>query len=304
VEYDSIQVHNLPDFLVFCTYKQKKRGVPIILDLHDLMPEFFAGRFSESNSLLARLILWQESKSCNFADHVITVSEHWRQALIKPGVPPIKCSLVMNVADCTIFHPPENLPNKPLQNHGFRLIYHGSMVRRYGIDLIVQAVSQLREEIPGIHLSLVGQGEFLPDIIKIVDELELHSHVSIEPKHLAEELPEIILACDLGVTPYRNDVFTDGLLPTKLMEYAALGLPVVASRTTAIRDHFSGMNVEFFEPGDVADLSRVILSLYKNPDHLAELRKGCREYLERYDWSKISSEYVCLVKNLYVYQPA
>ncbi|NJD59048.1 MAG: glycosyltransferase family 4 protein, partial [Anaerolineae bacterium] len=152
-QYDSIQVHNMPEFLVFCAYKQKKRGVPIILDLHDLMPEFFAGRFSESSALLSRLILWQERKSCNFADHVITVSEHWRQALIKRGVPPSKCSLVMNVADSTIFHPRDNLPYKKQQGHGFRLIYHGSMVRRYGIDLVVQAVNQLREEIPGIHLS-------------------------------------------------------------------------------------------------------------------------------------------------------
>lgn len=301
-QYDSIQVHNLPDFLVFCAYKQKKRGVPIILDLHDLMPEFFAGRFSESSALLSRLILWQERKSCNFADHVITVSEHWRQALIKRGVPPSKCSLVMNVADSTIFHPRDNLPYKKQQGHGFRLIYHGSMVRRYGIDLVVQAVNQLREEIPGIHLSLIGQGEFLRDVIAMLDELKLHSHVSIEPKHLAEELPQMILACDLGIVPYRNDVFTDGLLPTKLMEYAALGLPVVASRTTAMRDHFSGMNVDFFEPGDVADLCRVIRSLYQNPAQLADLRKGCRGYLERYDWSKISSEYVSLVKNIDTYQ--
>ena len=44
--YDVIQVHNLPDYLVFCAFLPKLFGVPIILDLHDLMPEFFAGRLS------------------------------------------------------------------------------------------------------------------------------------------------------------------------------------------------------------------------------------------------------------------
>ena len=43
--YDTIQVHNLPDFLVFCAIVPKIQGVPVILDLHDLMPEFFRGRF-------------------------------------------------------------------------------------------------------------------------------------------------------------------------------------------------------------------------------------------------------------------
>ena len=296
--YDFIQVHNLPDFLIFCTYQQKRRHVPVILDLHDLMPEFFAGRFSNSTSLLARLIRWQERRSCQYADHVITVSEHWRRALIKRGVPAEKCSVVLNVADTSIFHPPTNPAPRLPDDHTFRLIYHGSMVQRYGLDLAVQAVDRLHSVIPGIHLSLVGQGEYLPHIMALVDRLSLHDHVTFEPKRLAEELPGLILSHDLGIVPYRNDVFTDGLLPTKLMEYAALGLPVIASSTTAIRDHFSGMNVEFFEPGNVDDLVRVIQALYSQPARLADLRQGCQKYAEQYNWTTISSEYVALVDHL------
>jgi glycosyltransferase involved in cell wall biosynthesis len=297
-KYDSIQVHNLPDFLVFCTYFQKRRGVPVILDLHDLMPEFFAGRFGSGSALLAKLIRWQERISCKYADHVITVSKHWRQALVQRGVPAKKCSVVMNVADSNIFQASVSSPQSIPRDHGLRMIYHGTMVYRYGLDLAVHAVSRLATEIPGIHLSLVGQGEFLPDIVKLVDQLHLKSHVSIEPSHLVEELPGIILANDLGIVPYRNDIFTDGLLPTKLMEYASLGIPVVASKTTAIQAYFNGMNVEFFEPGDLDDLVQVIRSLNKNPDRMEDLRDGCEIYNKNYDWSRISAEYVALVQGL------
>lgn len=107
-KYSTIQVHNLPDFLVFCTLIPKLLGVPIILDLHDLMPEFYAGRFGHGTSFSARLIRLQEQMACRFADHVITVSEHWREALIERGVPAKKCSVVMNVADDHIFYPPSN----------------------------------------------------------------------------------------------------------------------------------------------------------------------------------------------------
>ncbi len=74
-------MHNLPDFLVFSALPTKLRGVPVILDLHDLMPEFFAGRFGSGRAAawIGRLVRLQERVSCRFADHVITVSEHWRR---------------------------------------------------------------------------------------------------------------------------------------------------------------------------------------------------------------------------------
>ena len=116
--------------------------------------------------------------------------------------------------------------------------------------------------------------------------------------HLAEELPDIIRSCDLGVVPYRSDVFTDGLLPTKLMEYAALGLPAVAARTTAIQAYFSDTNTEFFEPGNVDDLARCILRLYHNPDRMAELARGSQNFNQRYNWTNISAEYVAVIDGL------
>jgi glycosyltransferase involved in cell wall biosynthesis len=297
--YDVVQVHNLPDFLVFCALIPKLSGVLIILDLHDLMPEFYAGHFGQGgNPLLARLIRWQERLACSFSDHVITVSEHWRQALIKRAVPAHKCSVVMNVADENIFHWPEadrpRLPNKD----AFRLIYHGTIVCRYGLDLALRAIDQVRHEIPNIHLTIVGAGDYKPTLIRMTQELGLNRHVTIDKLHMAEELPEIIRTADVGVVPYRNDVFTDGLLPTKLMEYAALGLPAIAARTTAIEAYFSDSMVEFFEPGDVDDLARCIRMLYKNPERMAELSKGSKKFNERYNWAKISAEYVALVERL------
>jgi glycosyltransferase involved in cell wall biosynthesis len=296
--YDTIQVHNLPDFLVFCALIPKLLGVPIILDLHDLMPEFYAGRFGRSSSFPAWLIRLQERAACRFADHVITVSEHWRQALIDRGVPAQKCSVVMNVADDQIFRPSNGNEHHVQPRNGFCLIYHGSLHQRYGLDLAVKAIDQLRHEIPGIQLSLVGYGDFLPQLKGMVDTLHLEEHVRIEPLHLAEELPGIICACDLGIVPYRNDVFTDGLLPTKLMEYAALGMPAIAARTTAIEAYFSDANTEFFEPGNVNDLARCILRLYNNPERMAELARGSQKFNRRYSWAKASEEYVSLVEEL------
>jgi glycosyltransferase involved in cell wall biosynthesis len=296
--YGTIQVHNLPDFLVLCALLPKLLGAAVLLDLHDLTPEFYTGRFGQSSSLGARLICLQEQIACRFADHVITVSEHWRQALIRRGVPADKCSVVMNVADDYIFCPANGSHPRAQPRQGFRLIYHGSMHQRYGLDLAVQAIDRVRHEIPGVHLSLVGAGPFLPVLRAMVDTLGLREQVSIEPLRLAEELPEIIRSCDLGVVPYRSDVFTDGLVPTKLMEYAAMELPAIAARTTVIQAYFSDANVEFFEPGNVDDLTRCILMLYHNPERMAALACGSRNFNRRFNWSRIGEAYVSLVDRL------
>ena len=297
--YSSVQVHNLPDFLVFCALIPKLSGVPIILDLHDLMPEFFAGRFAQRpQSLLARLVRWQERMACRFADHVITVSEHWRQALVQRGVPPQKCSVLMNVADPTIFRPADDDQAYLPKGDEFRLIYHGAIVERYGLDLAIRAIGQVRHEIPNVHLTILGSGDFLGALVQMTEDLDLSNNVTFEEVRLAERLPEIIGTANLGIVPNRNDAFTDDLLPTKLMEYAAMGLPAIAARTHAIEAYFHDTMVEFFEPGDVDDLARCIPMLYNSPERLMELARGSKRFNERYNWSKLGAEYVALVEQM------
>jgi glycosyltransferase involved in cell wall biosynthesis len=298
--YDTVQVHNVPDFLVFCALIPKLSGVSVILDLHDLMPELYAGRFGQDRrSLPRRVILWQESQSCRFADHIITVSEHWRQALIERGVPAHKCSVVMNVADHNIFHPPKDGCPRSSNNSQLRMVYHGTIVDRYGMDLVIRAMAKVRHDLPNIHLTILGRGPHVPTLIQFVHELGLEEHVALRDEiRPVEELPGIIRTADVGIVPYRNDVFTDGLLPTKLMEYAALGLPAIAARTTAIEAYFGDSMVEFFEPGDVDDLARCIRMLYEDRERLAELARGSAKFNRRYNWTKISAKYVALVERL------
>jgi glycosyltransferase involved in cell wall biosynthesis len=299
--YQTVQVHNLPDFLVFCALVPKLQGVPVILDLHDLMPEFFAGRFGRERPVVARAIGWQERLSCRFADHVITVSEHWRRALVDRGVPTARCSVVMNLADERIFHraAPTAKPLGSVASGALRLLYHGTVTHRYGLDLAVRAVARLRADISGIRLTILGQGDQMPELVDLVRELHLETHVDLRDQLLhAEALPEVIAAADLGIVPYRDDVFTDGLVPTKLMEYAAMGLPAAAARTSAIEATFGDSAVAYFTPGDVEDLARAVRDLWENADAWAKLAAGTRCFTERHNWTTEGGEYAALVAGL------
>ncbi len=299
--YQTVQLHNLPDFLVFAAWLPKLSGSRTILDIHDLMPEFFQGRYGHDTiSLAVRLVRLQEKLACRFADHVITVSDLWRQTLIGRGVPPDKCSVVMNVADHTVFKHPQEPRAQVSDENGLRLIYHGTLPYRYGVDLALRAVAQVRQQIPNIHLTIHGGGENYPNLVALAEELGLlNRNVLFSTMPVAVgDLPGLIRSADVGLAPYRRDVFTDGIVPTKLMEYAALGMPAIAARTPAIETYFEDTMVEFFTPGDADDLARCILRLNSDREHLSQLAQGAEKFNQRYNWAKLAGDYVDLVERL------
>lgn len=297
--YATVQVHNLPDFLVFSAWFPRLFGAKIILDLHDLMPEFYMSRFQRgADSLPVRLVRLQERLSCWFAHHVITVSHHWQQTLSKRSAPLDKISVVMNVADDTIFRP-DLSRQQPQDGEGLHLIYHGTVTQRYGLDLVVRAMHQLRDTAPNVHLTILGGGDHRPTVARLAEELGLEDRVTFMRKYRpAEELPAVILTADAGVVPYRDDPFTDGLVPTKLLEYAALGMPSIAARTTAIASYFDDTMVEFFKPGNVDDLARCISTLYFDKERRAQLAQGTARFRQKYNWTDISAEYAALLDRL------
>jgi len=299
-KYGTIQAHNLPDFLVFSALLPKIFGARVILDIHDMMPDFYAASVDgDFNSFPVKLIVWEEKLSCRFADHVICVTENARQALIDRGVPAEKISIVMNVADSKIFF---RLPDTgyPEGNNGkFRLVYHGTMTKRYGVDLLVKAIARVHEEIPDIELMLIGGGEFRDALIKLSEDLGIKNQVFFSPNEVpAAELPAMLRECDFGVVPNLNDPFTDGLLPTKMMEYTALGIPVIAAKTTTIADYFDQDMVLFFEPGNLEDLSAKIIKSHDNPQLGKELIRESDKFNLKYSWEMVAAGYVDLVDRL------
>jgi glycosyltransferase involved in cell wall biosynthesis len=300
--YAVIQVHNLPDFLVFCALLPRMSGTPVILDIHDVMPELFADRSGRSlDSGVVRAVKLEERLSCRFASHVITVTEPWRQVLVGRGLRPEKSSVVMNVADASLFHPgvrQEALARR--QNDTcFRLIYHGVQTYRHGLDTLLKAVAQVRSQIPNVHLTLHGEGEAHDDLVRLADTLGLTDCVHFSQRYVpVAQLPALIAQADVGVVPYRRDIFTDGILPTKLMEYLALTMPVIASRTPAIEAYCDDNTVEFCQADDVDDLARCIQQVYADDQRRAQLVQGAQTFRQRYNWTQISANYVALVERL------
>lgn len=296
--FGTVQAHNLPNFLVFAALWPKLTGARVLLDIHDIMPEFFAMRFNlDMKSLLARLVLLEERVSCWFADKVIIATHRWRNTLISRGVKAEKISVVLNLADERLFKNEES-PRHRHDIDGFKIIYHGTITRRYGVDAAIKAVDILKDRVPGIQLILVGAGEYRDGAEELVNQLGLQGKVTFMNPVVSSELPALLTQADIGVTAYRIDGFTEGCLPTKLLEYSAMGIPTVAARTPIIDDYFSDESIEFCQPGNVEDLAEHIYRLYNDPTRFNEIAENLNDFNQKYNWRNQAAEYARLIDSL------
>lgn len=293
--YDAVQVHNLPDFLVFCAVVAKVTGAACVLDLHDLTPEFLAARISaDMGHPLVRLVALQERLACRFADQVITVTDGWRDVLIGRGVPPDRVGVAMNVADARVFRRRDRERRRP--DNRFSLLYHGTLARRYGVDLLVEAVALANVDVPDVYLTVLGDGELRPELVALRDRLGLSDHVTISDGMVdVALLPAAIAAADAGVVPTRAGIFTDGLLPTKLMELVAMGTPVIAARTPMVASYFDDDMVQFFTPGDVGALAGAIRALADDPQRLRMLAAKADAFNSKYDSASTAAGYAKII---------
>ncbi|GIW20622.1 MAG: hypothetical protein KatS3mg065_0918 [Chloroflexota bacterium] len=143
--YGLVQVHSLPDPLVFAALPLRLAGVPVLLDLHEAMPEFFRTRFpGAANPVVHGLLLVAERASIAAADAVVTVNEALAERLVGRGVDPATVAIVRNAPALARFDPAAH-PTRSFAEDGLlRLVYAGALSPVYELDCALEAVARLR----------------------------------------------------------------------------------------------------------------------------------------------------------------
>jgi len=297
--YQLIQVHTMPDFMVFTAIVPKLLGVKVIVDVHDLMPELYQSKFGsdKSHPLTIRFITWVERCSISFADRAIAVHQPHLEALCRHGNPSQKFTILLNLPDMNIFTISGN--NQPKEHPGLELIYHGMVAKRNGLEIAIRAISTLKDELKLLKLRIIGDGDDILRLSDLVTELGISDMVEINIGMLPlEKLVPIIQGADVGIVPILYDEFTKYMLPVKLLEYVAMGKPVICSRTETIEAYFNEAMIQFASPGNVSELAGAIRELYEHPEKRKLLSTAASQFSREYNWEIQKQTYYQLIDSL------
>ncbi|MBI9097598.1 MAG: glycosyltransferase family 4 protein [Spirochaetaceae bacterium] len=297
-EIDIVHVHNMPNFLIFAGILPKLLKKTLILDMHDSVPETFSAKYRNKRNFLFKLLCIEEKISSKFSDRIICVNHVQKNVIINRGIPPEKIYISMNVPDHKIFTDLEDRRITRNSNGPFKLVYHGTITKRLGIDVAIEAVAKLKSLYPAIELHLWGKGDFTNYILEKIRENENRDIVYFHGIVSIEELPGTLADMDVGIIPNRKSPATELMLPVKMMEYIALGIPVIAPRLEAIEYYFTDEMVSFFDPENIDSLIKTIITIYENKSlRLSQVIKA-RDFLKKYGWERQSLDFIKYYSNL------
>lgn len=301
--YTYIQVATLPEFMVFTALIPRLLGVKVVLDVCDLSSELYESKFRrEATHPIARLVRLVEKMSLLFASELITVHEPYRQKLLERGIPDRKMTILLNVADETIFKPqPAPADEGAAGAKAFRLVYHGTVARRNGVDLIIRALGEVKRTAPELPvvLDVYGDGDAYNEVLELIKELEVGNMVRLHRGFApVAQLPTLLAGADAGLVANRYDGFMEYTLPTKLLEYVALGVPSIVARTVAIESYFDRTQLAFFEPEDYRELAGQIVELARNKARLSELSRQAYRFYDVHNWHNTRQRYLEMVGRL------
>lgn len=294
--YSVVHVNNMPDFFVFCTLVPRLMGAKIILDIHDPMPDTFASKFKRGEkSFVYRLLLWQERLSAFYVHRILTVNDPLKErVLAQHGLPLESIHVIANFADEQLFQLRENYS----VDGKLRLVFHGTILERYGLHDLMLALSKVRHR-DRIHVRFIGEGDFADRLHAMIDSLGLRGTVEFMNRvYPLQEIPGILADSNLGLVPVETTSITNYALPLKLLEYISLGIPVITVRSAAIGYYFDDDDCLFYRPEDPASLPALLDRLAENPGILLRYRERAVALREKFVWGGEKKKYIALLREL------
>lgn len=285
--FQVIQGCNPPDDIFLVALPFKFFGVRYIFDHHDANPELYLSKYNARGPLFTAQ-LWLEKWTYRFSDVVMATNYSYKElATSRGGMPAEDVFVVRNGPDLEIFHPvPENVALK--FGKPFLVGYVGTMSIQEGLDILLDVALNLKQRgRRDIHFTCVGGGPGLAELRQMVKDKNLEDTINFTGRIPTEELLTILSTADVCVNPDRPCAMNDISTMIKIMEYMALGKPIVQFDLKEGR--FSAGEAALYSDNhnQVADFADKILWLLEHP----EQRKTMGEFGRRRVETELAWDY-------------
>lgn len=205
------------------------------------------------------------------ADAIIVTSPRYLET--SPWLRPVRerCVLVPLGIDLSRF--PER--SEPPIHDPPRILFVGKLRYYKGLDVLLRAMRSL----PGVQLTIVGDGPMREPWERLAKDLELTSRVHFAGEVPDDELPACYAEADLFVLPstVRAEAFG-----TVLLEAMAMALPVISTElgTGTSWVNQDGVTGRVVPPNDPDALAQAIRELLSDPERRRRMGKAARERVE------------------------
>ena len=297
--FDVVHACNPPDLFFLIGGFFKLFGKKFLFDHHDANPELYEAKFGRRD-LFWKLMCWLERMTFRTADVSLATNESYRRiAVERGGMPPERVYVVRSgpsLERMRITAPDEKLK----KGKRYLIGYVGVMGRQEGIDLLLRAARTLVFDLgrKDVHFGMVGGGTSLDEMQKLARELALSEYVTFTGRVPDVQMLAMLNTADICVNPDVANPMNDISTMNKVMEYMALGKPMVQFDLTEGR--YSAQEASLYaRRNDPADFAAKIAELIDDPQKRARMgafgRRRVQEALEwRYEVPKLLAAYATL----------
>src|SRR6267143_2280669 len=298
--FDVIHAHNPPDTLFLVAAFYKPFGKKFVFDHHDLFPELYQSRYKADKGFLTNMLGLFEKGSLKLADITIATNESYRRIQIERGkVNPENVFVVRNGPNLrrVAYRPPSDR----LRNmNKCILCYVGALNPQDGVDYLLRSLRDLAYKLnrKDFYCVIMGTGDSLEDLRTLAQELDLDSYVELTGYVSEEDLMRNLSAADICVDPDPSSPLNDVSTWIKIMEYMALGKPIVTYDLYETR--WSAQDAALYiKPNDEMAFAEGIAKLIDRPDLRAKMGNyGLRRIQRDLKWDIVGQNLVRAYKAL------
>lgn len=277
---DVVHIHTLPDFLVFAARPAKRKGAKLILDMHEITPEFFMSKYNiELDNVIIKLLIVIERKSLQYADYVITVNKQLQERFLSRAKIKNEISIVMNTVNDDIF---PRLPKTKKEK--FIAIYHGTLSRYYDFDFAIKAISKISSQLGNFEFHIYGLGAIYQEVLTSVSKLNLQHIVFVHGKAEHSLIPEILSHANLGILPIKKDIMSDLSFSNKIAEYIHCEIPVLTSELSGVTDYFPSDTIYYYKEGDEKDFIDKFTGIINNYEKSQDTASRAYALYQKINW--------------------
>jgi glycosyltransferase involved in cell wall biosynthesis len=283
-----LHLHNPPDmlFLAGAMFRVARRKV--VFDHHDLGPELAEVRFGPG--ALVSVARISERLTFAVASHVLAANEsHADVARGRGHMGSDNVTVVRN-------GPPASWTRLPMvMREGelapVRLAYLGTVADQDGLEGIVEVLSCLRYRTPAVDavLTVIGDGSARHKFEAALKRSGLATRVTITGWVTPDRVPVLLQDADVCVDPAPATILNERSTMIKLMEYLALGKPVVAYDLLETRRTVCDAAM-LVRPGDAQAFAEQIAMLAQDPVLRSTLAHRARDRARELTWERSESE--------------